>query len=51
LLQHTRYSACHSSNLNGKYLNGDHSSYANGMNWYAWKGHHHSMSQTKVMLM
>jgi ficolin len=45
------YSACHSSNLNGKYLNGDHSSYANGMNWYAWKGYHHSMSQTKVMLM
>ena len=45
------YSACHASNLNGKFLNGAHSSYADGMNWAAWKGYHHSMSQTKVMLM
>jgi len=32
------YTSCHHSNLNGKYLNGIHASYASDVNWEAWKG-------------
>jgi ficolin len=45
------YYDCHKSNLNGKYHTpGNHNSYADGINWDAWKGFHHSMSKTKIML-
>ena len=37
------YKACHSSNLNGLYLNGPHTSYANGVNWYTFSGHYESL--------
>ncbi|XP_065056473.1 uncharacterized protein LOC135684750 [Rhopilema esculentum] len=40
------YGQCHSSNLNGKYLNGPHNSHANGVNWYAFKGHNNSLKRT-----
>ncbi|MBM26057.1 MAG: hypothetical protein CL760_10315 [Chloroflexi bacterium] len=44
------YSACHSSNLNGYYYNGNHTSYADGMNWYHWTGHYYSLPKTKMMI-
>jgi len=44
------YAACHSSNLNGRYLRGNHTSYADGINWYHWKGHHYSMRFTEMKI-
>ena len=44
------YNACHGSNLNGRYLNGNHSSYANGVNWYSWKGHHYSAKRAEIKI-
>lgn len=44
------YSECHSSNLNGLYLKGEHSSYANGVNWAAGKGHHYSYKYTDMKI-
>ena len=40
------YNNCHSSNLNGQYLGGHHSSYANGINWSSFKGQYHSFKTT-----
>ena len=42
------YNNCHGSNLNGKYLNGPHKSYANGVNWYRFKGHYYSLMKTEM---
>lgn len=46
------YSDCHSSNLNGLYLGGPHKSYADGVNWKAWRGYNYSykVSEMKVRL-
>eukprot|EP00794_Sanderia_malayensis_P010088 gene10088-11118_t len=44
------YEKCHASNLNGKYLNGNHKSYANGLNWYTWKGYHNSLRRTEMKI-
>ena len=44
------YSTCHASNLNGLYLNGKHTSHANGVNWYDWKGDYESLKTTEMKL-
>ena len=42
------YSNCHSSNLNGRYLRGPHTSYANGVNWRHFKGYYYSLMTTEM---
>ncbi len=44
------YSACHGSNLNGKYLPGTHLSYADGMEWSTFRGQYEGMMETKMMI-
>ena len=44
------YNRCHASNLNGKYLSGNHTSYADGVNWKAWKGHYYSYKTTQMKI-
>ena len=42
------YSHCLDSNLNGLYLNGSHSSFANGVNWFPFKGYLYSLKRTEM---
>ncbi|KAL9966945.1 hypothetical protein ACROYT_G025093 [Oculina patagonica] len=44
------YTACHASNLNGRYHHGAHSSYADGVNWYTWKGYHYSAKRSEMKI-
>ena len=44
------YSHCLDSNLNGLYLNGSHSSFANGVNWNPLKGYHYSLKRTEMKI-
>ncbi|XP_023933042.1 fibrinogen C domain-containing protein 1-like [Lingula anatina] len=44
------YQNCHSSNLNGLYHHGNHTSYADGVNWYTFRGYHHSLKTTVMKI-
>ena len=43
------YDWCHASNLNGRYLSGQHT-IGDGVTWYAWKGYHYSLKTTEMKL-
>ena len=44
------YSDCHTSNLNGIYHGGPHSSDADGVNWGHWRGFSYSLKFTEMKL-
>ncbi|XP_063792366.1 ficolin-2-like isoform X2 [Pseudophryne corroboree] len=44
------YSSCHTANLNGLYHLGEHTSYADGINWYTGKGHHYSFKHVEMKI-
>ncbi|KAK4320306.1 hypothetical protein Pmani_008812 [Petrolisthes manimaculis] len=43
------YKSCHHSNLNGFQYEGNHTTYADGINWRYWKGNHYSLMNTTMM--
>ena len=45
------YNACHASNLNGLYLSGPTETYANGVDWFAFKRtHYYSLKLTEMKM-
>ena len=44
------YQACHSANLNAHYLRGNHTSYADGVNWQQWRGPQYSLKRTEMKI-
>ena len=44
------YRNCHTSNLNGLYHGGPHSSYADGVNWRTWRGFNYSLKFSEMKL-
>ena len=44
------YSNCAHSNLNGYYYGGEHSTRADGVNWYHWRDHYYSLRFTEMKI-
>ena len=44
------YTQCHTSNLNGRYLRGVQSSFADGVNWVTFRGYHYSLKITEMKI-
>jgi hypothetical protein len=44
------YNRCHESNLNGLYLRGNHTSYADGIGWHSFHGFQYSLKKVVMKI-